>query len=64
MNVFSFPENPSICQVLSLKEYLARTAQLQHANAKILFVFLIKPYKCGWIVKFLADASKDTDMFI
>ena len=45
MNVFTFPENPPICPVLSLKEYLARTALLWHADALGLFVGLTKLYK-------------------
>ena len=70
MNVFAFPENPSICPVLSLKEYLARMAPMQHADAKSLFVSFSKPYKCAtsqtlasWILQLMTDAGKDTDFF-
>ena len=70
VNVFSFPENPFIYLVLSLKEYLARTAPLCHADAKSILVSLIKPYKCvtsqtlaRWIVQLMADAGLDTNIF-
>lgn len=69
-NVFSFPKNPSICPVLSLKKYLAIMAPLRHADAKSLFVSLIKPYRCvtshilaRWILQLVADADIDTDIF-
>lgn len=67
---FSFPENPSIYPVLSLREYVARTVPLRHADSKSLFVSLIKPYKCmtlqtlaRWIVQLMADGRVNTNIF-
>ena len=66
----SFPENLSICQVLSLNEYLADILPLGHTDDRNLFLSLIKPYKCvtsqtlaRWILQLMADAGIDTDIF-
>ena len=45
MNVLSFPNKPSICQVLSLRDYLVRTAPLHHTDAIEMFIQLRKPHK-------------------
>ena len=65
-----FPEQPSICPVLSLKDYLVRTPPLHAVNAKYMFIQLRKPYKsvssqtlARWITSIMADAGKDTTMF-
>ena len=67
---FSFPENSSICRVLSLKEYLARTTPLRHTDTKSMFVSLTKPFKCvtsqtigRWIKHLMAAASTDISIF-
>ena len=67
---FSFPDNPSIGTVPSLKEYLARIAPLQDADAKSFFLSLSEPHKCvthrHWldeILQLMADAGLDTDIF-
>ena len=70
MNVFVFSENPSICPAPSLKEYLARRAQLWQTNAKSMSVAITKPFKCvtsqtiGRCIKQLrADDGINTNMF-
>ena len=40
VNIFDFPEIPSICPVLSLKKYLARMAPLRHTDTKCIFLLL------------------------
>ena len=69
-NVMSFPEKPSICPVLSLKDYLVRTAPLHAVDAKHMFIQLRKPYKsvssqtlAHWITSIMADAGVDTTTF-
>ena len=69
-NVMSFPEQPSICPVLSLKDYLVRTAPLHAVDAKYMFIQLRKPYKsvssqtlAPWIASTMADAGVDTTTF-
>ena len=66
----SFPEQPSICPVLSLKDYLVRTAPLRAVDAKYMFIQLRKPYKsvssqtlARWITSIMADAGVDTTTF-
>ena len=66
----SFPEKPSICPVLSLKDYLVRTAPLCTVDAKNMFIQLRKPYKsvssqtlARWIMSIMADTGVDTTMF-
>ena len=66
----SFPEKPSICPVLSLKDYLVRTAPLCTVDAKNMFIQLRKPYKsvssqtlAQWITSIMADAGVDTTKF-
>ena len=66
----SFPEQPSICPVLSLKDYLVRTAPLGAVDANIMFIQLRKPYKsvssqtlARWIKNIMADADVDTSLF-
>ena len=70
VNVMAFPECPSICPVLSLRDYLARTAPLHHANAYKMFISLRKPHKsvsaqtlARWMTNIIADAGVDTRMF-
>ena len=46
VNVFTFPENPDICPVQFLKDYLARTAPIWHDGVKKLFVTYTKLHKC------------------
>ena len=45
VNVFTFPENPDICLVQFLKDYLTRTAPLHYADANLLFITHTKPHK-------------------
>ena len=45
VNVFAFPENPAICPVQSLKDYLTKSALLQNADIYSLFLAHTKPYK-------------------
>ena len=66
----SFPEEPSICPVLSLKDYLVRTAPLRAVDANNMFIQLRKPYKsvssqtlARWITSIMADAGVDTTKF-
>ena len=40
-------KNPTICPVMSLRDYMAKTYQIQHAFAKLIFVSLKKPNKSG-----------------
>ena len=70
VNVFLFPTRPSICPVLSLKEYLARTAPLCHTEAITLFIQQCKSHKsvssqslAWWITDIMAAAGIDTIMF-
>ena len=65
-----FPEHPSICPVLSLRDYLVRTAPLPHTDAIKMFIQLRKPHKsvssqtlAQWMTSILADAGMDTSMF-
>ena len=66
----SFPEQPFICPVLSLKDYLVRTTPLCAVDAKYMFIQLRKPYKsvssqtlAHWITSIMADAGVDTPTF-
>ena len=70
MNVLSFPDKPSICPVLSMKDYLVRTAPLHTADANKMFIQLRKPHKsvssqtlARWMTNIMADAGVDTSMF-
>ena len=70
VNVLSFPNKPSICPVLSLRDYLVRTALLCHADANIMFIQLRMPQKsvssqtlAQWMTNIMADAGMDTSMF-
>ena len=70
MNVFAFLENPSICPVQSLKDYLTRTAPLQNADAYSVIISTIKPYHsvsaqtlARWIKQVMAEAGIDTSNF-
>ena len=65
-----FPEHPSICPVLSLRDYLFRTAPLCHTDAFKMFIQLRKPHKSAsaqtlawWITNIMANAGVDTSMF-
>ena len=66
MNVFAFPELPSICPVLSLKDYLVKTAPLRNADSNKLFISLCKPHKpvssqtlAQWITNVMDNDSID-----
>ena len=70
MNVLSFPNKPSICPVLSLRDYLVRTAPLRHADATKMFIQLRKPHKsvssqtlARWMTNIIQGAGVDTSMF-
>ncbi len=70
MNVLSFPDKFSICPVLSMKDYLVRTASLRTADANKMFIQLRKPHKsvssqtlAQWMTNIMAAASTDTSMF-
>ena len=70
MNVLSFPEQPSICPVLSMKDYLVRTAPLRTTDANKMFIQLRRPHKylssqtlARWMTNIMADAGVDTSMF-
>ena len=58
----SFPEKPSISSVLSLKDYLVRTASLRAVDANNMFIQLKKPHKsvssqtlACWITNIMAN---------
>ena len=66
----SFPESPSICPVLSLKDYLVRTAPLHAVDAQHMFIQLRQPHKsvssqtlACQITNMMADAGVDTSSF-
>ena len=66
----SFPESPSICPVLSLKDYLVRTAPLRAVDAQHMFIQLRQPHKsvssqtlARWITIMIADAGVDVSLF-
>ena len=70
VNVMSFPESPSICPVLSLRDYLVRTAPLRAVDAQHMFIQLRQPHKsvssqtlARWITSMMADAGVDTSSF-
>ena len=72
MNVMSFPELPSICPVLSLQDYLVRTAplRLRAVDVQHMFIQLRLPQKsvssqtlASWITSMMADAGVDTSSF-
>ena len=70
MNVFAFPESPSICPVLSLQTYLDRTAPLQAADANNLFISQRRPHQsvkvqtlAQWMKNIMAAAGIDTTVF-
>ena len=70
VNVLSFPDKPSICPVLSLRDYLVRTAPLRDTDAHKMFIQLRKPHKsvssqtlAQWMTNIMADANVDTSMF-
>ena len=70
VNVSSFPDKPSICPVLSIKDYLVRTALLRLADANKMFIQLRKPHKpvssqtlARWMTNIVADAGVDNSMF-
>ena len=58
VNVFLLPKSPTICPVVSLKDYMARTNQLHHADAESIFVALTKPHK-SVCAQTLARSIKD-----
>ena len=68
--MLAFPNCPSICPVLSLRDYLVRTAPLRDTDAHKMFISLRKPYKsvsaqtlAWWMTHIMADAGVDTSMF-
>ena len=70
MNVLSFPDQPSICPVLSLRDYLVKTASLPLFDAIKMFIQHRKPHKsvsaqtlAWWITNIMAAAGVDTSMF-
>ena len=70
VKVFAFPELPSICPVLSLKDYLVVIALLPNADSKKLFISLYKPHKplssqtLAWsITNIMDNAGIDTLVF-
>ena len=69
MNVISFPDKPSICPVLSLRDYLVRTAPLCNTDAVKMFIQLRKPHKsvsaqtlAQWMTNIMASAGVDTSV--
>ena len=65
VNVLSFPDKPSICPVLSIKDYLVRTAPLHTVDANKMFIQLRKPHKsvssqtlACWMTNIMADAGR------
>ena len=67
--MLEFPECFSICPVLSLMDYLVRTAPLRHSDAVKMFIQLKKPHRsvsvqtlAGWITNIMASAVVDTSM--
>ena len=70
VNVLSFPDKPSICPVLPLRDYLLRTAPLRHADANKMLIQLRKLHKsvsaqtlAQWMTNIMADTGVDTSMF-
>ena len=70
VEVFDFPNSPSICPVLTLQAYSDRTAQLRHADAYKLFIAQRKPHKdvtsqtlARWMKNIMAAAGIDTKVF-
>ena len=71
VNVRSIPENPLLCPVRSLQDYLARTSQLRvNTDDFGLFISLIKPHKsvkpptlARWLRETLSAAGIDISMF-
>ncbi len=68
--MLAFPESPFICPVLSLRDYLVRTAPLCHTDAIKMFIQLRKPHKsvspqslARWTSDIMAAAGVDTSMF-
>ena len=68
--VLAFLECLSICPVLSLRDYLIRTAPVHHTDSIKMFIQLRKPYKsvsaetlAQWMTIFMAAARVDTSMF-
>ena len=70
MNVSLFPDKPSIYPVLSLRDYLVKTAPLHHTDAFKIFIQPRKPHKsvsaqtlARWITNIMVAAGVDTSMF-
>ena len=70
VTLYDFPDNPTICPVQSLRDYMARTDTLHNANAHSIFVALTKPHRsvsaqtvAHWIKDLMGEAGIDTDMF-
>ncbi len=67
---FAFTDIPSICPVLSLKDYLVRTGPLRKADSNKMFISLCKPNKCvssltqaQQISKIMDTAGVDSSVF-
>ena len=65
-----FPKRPSICPVLSLRDYIVRTALLRHTDAFKMFIQLRKPHKsvspqslARWTSDIMAAAGVSTSMY-
>ena len=70
VNVKTFTDDPLLCPVLSLRDYLARTTQFRETDRGKLFLSYIKPHKAvsaqtlaRWMRDILKAAGIDTAMF-
>ena len=70
VTLYDFPDNPAICPVRSLRDYMARTDTLRSVNAHSIFVALTKPHRSvsaqtvtRWIKDLMSKAGLDTEMF-
>ena len=70
MNVKTFTDDPLLCPVLSLTDYLARTTQFRETDGGKHFLSYIKPHKAvaaqtlvRWMREVLKAAGIDTAMF-
>ena len=68
--MLTFPECPSTCLVLSLRDYLVRTGPLHHTDAIEMFIQLRKPHKsvsaqtpARWMTDIMETPRVDTSMF-
>ena len=70
VNVLAFSDCRPICPVLSLREYLARTAPLHYTDAVKMFIQLMNPHKsmsaqtlAWWMTNIMTAAGVDDSMF-